>query len=136
MFDPKDNAIEGYVNDYNLTTGQAADRKPYVAACTSTPPPNEPGPGKAGLNWADIASGGTTIATGSFNSGMHQGHLGHFENGFNSLISSWVTASRRLISSGHDDRATDPRPATTQVKARRRAQRRLHQVDQPRLTER
>ncbi|GAB2968148.1 hypothetical protein LWP59_26865 [Amycolatopsis acidiphila] len=39
VFDPQDNAIEGYVNDYYLSTGSVTDWQPKVQGCTSTPAP-------------------------------------------------------------------------------------------------
>lgn len=38
VFDPNDPSIEGYVNDYGLTTGAPADWKKVVSACDDTPP--------------------------------------------------------------------------------------------------
>lgn len=39
VFDPNDPSIEGYVNDYSLTTGSPSDWRSVVSACQGTTPP-------------------------------------------------------------------------------------------------
>lgn len=39
VFDPNDPSIEGYVNDYSLTTGSPSDWKGVVSECQGTTPP-------------------------------------------------------------------------------------------------
>ncbi|MCD9880946.1 DUF2599 domain-containing protein [Streptomyces guryensis] len=119
VFDPNDPSLEGYVNDYNLTTGSPADWKPDVNVCVSTPTTPTPTAGKYGINWANINYRGAVIATGKFNSGLHAFHETEDPNtklGFNSFNlkdlkcgDGWGVGVSWQIGGGpvHDQRYTD-----------------------------